>query len=386
MDAVCLDDIKNLLRKNSGVHISIFMPAHSGGGVDQQDPIRLRNLIRVSEDKMVARGMRAAAARFILRPADALLTDNLFWRQQSDGLALFLNANTFFHYRVPIELKEEVGVGDRYYIKPLVPMLGSCGWYYVLAVSQDDVRLLQCTAAGSLRIDSSDMPEIIEEALRLEAPDRYVQYHNARQVGGVSTGRLEGVQTGAPGRASYIKTNMPRYFDLINKAIMKIIKNENAPLILAGVDYLHAIYHKSNSYRNLLPEGIKGNPDELSDNSLRLQSWAIVKPYFDQAKKAAEAEFRNSAGTGLTATGLEDVVPSAYHGRVRFLFLRKNASGWGKYDPDSDAVTVQPRSDAVNEDLIDLAAFQTMSHSGTIYVLEDDETPEMAPVSAILRF
>ena len=386
MDAICLNDVKSIISKDSGAHVSIFMPTHSRGGVDQQDPIRLRNLIRVAEEKLVANGMRAAEARVMLRPASELLTDNLFWRQQSDGLALFLDSDTFFHYRVPLGLKEEVGVGERYYIKPLVPMLNICGWYYVLAISQDDVRLLQCTATGSLRIDLGDMPRNIEEALRLESPDRYVQYHAARQVGGVNMGRVSGVQTGTPTRASIMKENLPRFFDIINKHVMQILKNENAPLVLAGVDYLHGVYQKANTYRNLLTEGIMGSPEGLTDTVLREQSWPVVKPYFDQAKKEAEAEYRKSAGTGLTAAGLEDVIPAAYHGRVRFLFLRENATAWGRFDPDSDAVSVNSQPEASDDDLIDLAVFQTLSHAGTIYVLEREDMPDVEPVSAILRF
>ena len=303
MDAICLDDIKNIISKDGGAHVSIFMPAQSRGGADQQGPIRLRNLIRLAEEKLTAKGMRAAEARVLMRPAGELLTDNLFWRQQSDGLALFLDSDTFFYYRVPLAMKEEVGVGERYYIKPLVPMLSSCGWYYVLAISQDDVRLLQCTVTGSLRIDLGDMPRNIEEALRMDSTERYVQYHSARQVGGGDTSRVSGVQTGSPKRTDFIKENMPKYLDIINKGVMQIIKNETAPLVLAGVEYLHGLYRKANSYKNLLPEGIPGNPDGLTDTALREQSWSIVKPYFEQAKKEGEAEYRKSAGTGFTATG-----------------------------------------------------------------------------------
>jgi hypothetical protein len=148
MDAICLNDIKRIIQMDGGAHVSIFMPTHHKGGEDQQDPIRLRNLLRTSEDKLVASGLRASEARAMLKPAESLLTDNLFWRQQSDGLALFLDTSLYFYYRIPLVLKEEAGVGERFYIKPLVPLLSDCGWFYLLAISQDDVRLLQCTALG----------------------------------------------------------------------------------------------------------------------------------------------------------------------------------------------------------------------------------------------
>src|SRR5512139_2294387 len=106
MDMVCLNDVKILIKKDGGPHVSIFLPTHHRGGVDPQDPIRLRNLLRVAEDKLIVRGIRASEARSILAPAERLLTENLFWRQQSDGLALFLDTANFIYYRVPINLKE----------------------------------------------------------------------------------------------------------------------------------------------------------------------------------------------------------------------------------------------------------------------------------------
>jgi len=386
MDTICLDDVKSIIKKNEGAHVSIFMPTHHRGGADQQDPIRLRNLLRTAEEKLSARGMRLAEARTMLKPSDNLITDNLFWRQQSDGLALFIDSNSYLYYRVPIILKEEVGVGDRYYIKPLVSLLSNCGWFYILALSQDEVRLLQCTNSGSVRINLKEIPRSKAEALRLETPDNRVQYPVPAPAGGSNLGRATAVQQGEGNRPNYTKRNILRFFDQVSKGVQKTLKEDTAPLVLAGVDYLHPIYRESNLYRNLLPEGIIGNPNGVSDKTLREQAWSIVKPYFERTQREAIADFNKLAGTGLTATGLTDVIPAAYHGRVRFLFITENIQQWGRFNIETDLVMIHKNPQNDDEDLIDLAAFQTLNHAGTIYVTESSQVPGGAPVSAILRF
>ena len=386
MDTICLNDIKNIIRRNGGVQVSIFMPAHHRGGEDQQDPIRLRNLLRVAEEKLVARGLRSTEARAFLRPVEPLLTDNLFWRQQSDGLALFIAANEYFYYRVPVILREEVGVGERFYIKPLVSLLSDCGWFYVLALSQNEIRFLQCTASGSVRINPEDIPKNIEEALRIDSTSPTMQYHAAAPIGGGNVGAMAGIQTEAPSKADYLKDNMIRYFEQINKGLMKILRSERALMVLAGVDYLHPIYRKANSYRNLLPEGILGNPDGVSDNTLREQAWSIVKPYFDKNRQDAVADFHKSAGTGLTAAGLNEVVAMAFQGRIRFLFIADNSQFWGKFNTETSEVTVHSPPEPEDEELVDLAAFQTLNHAGTIYEMKPEDIPGGARISAILRF
>jgi hypothetical protein len=59
---------------------------------------------------------------------------------------------------------------------------------------------------------------------------------------------------------------------------------------------------------------------------------------------------------------------------------------WGRFDSDNDQVTIHSEAQAEDSDLIDLAAFQTLRHAGTIFVLKPGEIPGDAPVSAILRY
>lgn len=386
MDTICLNDIKTLIQNGGGAHISIFMPAHHKGGVDQQDPIRLKNLLRIAEEKLVAKGLRSAEARSLLKPAETLLTDNLFWRQQSDGLALFIATNQYFYYRLPVALKEMVRVGERYCVSPIVPVLSNCGLFYILAISQNENRLLQCTPSGSIRINLSDVPEDMSEALRYETPDNRLQYHVTVPSGGSNFGGATAIQTGEGSSPNYEKRNMLQYFEQVDKGVAKYLKGETAPMVLAAVDYLHSLYRSANTYRNLLPEGIMGNQDIVSDEILREQARTIVQPYFDQARRDAVADFHKSAGTGLTATGLADVVISAFQGRVRFLFIEDVSQHWGTFDAENRQVIEHSEAKPGDDDLVDFASYQTLKHAGSIHVMKPEEVPGNAPLSAILRF
>ncbi len=386
MDIVCLKDAKEIIKENGGAHASVFMPTHSRGGMDPQDPIRLRNLLRQVEEKLVAQGMRSAEAKAFVKPVKTLLTDNLFWRQQSDGLALFIQTNMFLYYRVPILLKEQVGVGERYYINPLVKMFSDCGYFYVLAISQNDIRLLQCTASGSVRLDVSNLPKNKEEALYYETPDNRMRYRVSAPTGGSNLGVTTAIQTGVGSRPDYAKRNMMQYFHQVSSGIQEKLRDEKMPLVLAAVDYIHPMYREANLYRNLLPDGVMVSPELLSDDELREQAWNIVRLYFEKSQNDVIAEFRKSAGTGLTAIGLEEVIPAAYHGRVRFLITAEAVQQWGVFNPGTDNVTVHSKPELDDEDLMDLAAYQTLNHSGTIYTLNPNEVPGGAPISAILRF
>lgn len=386
MDMICMNDVKTLIQDGGGAHVSIFMPTHHKGGVDPQDPIRFRNLLKSAQEKLEAQSLRPAEARSLLKPAETLLTDNLFWRQQSDGLALFIEGNQYFYYRLPVDLKEEVGVGDRFYVRPMISMLSSCSLFYVLALSRDENRLLQCTANGSVHIELEGVPRGMTDALHYETPDNRVQYHVPAPYGGSNFGGATAIQAGEKSRPNVDKRNIIQYFEQVNLGVMKYMKEETAPMVLAGVDYLHSLYRTANTYRNLLPEGIMGNPDGVADDTLREQAWTIVEPGFSKDRRDAVADFRRAAGTGVTATELKDVLTIAHQGRVRFLFIANGTQQWGTFSPENNMVTIHPKPEAGDEELIDLAAFQTLKHAGTIYVLKPEEMPGREPLAAIRRF
>ena len=386
MDTICLNDIKSLIQNGGNLRVSIFLPTHHRGGADQQDPIRLKNLLRKAEEKLSVKGLRPALARSLIKPAETLLTDNLFWRQQGDGLAIFLEANQYFYYRIPMTLREEVGVAERFYIRPILPMLSSCGLYYILAISRDENRLLQCTSYGSVRINLIEVPKDLAAALNYTTPDNRMQYHVPAPSGGSNFGGATAIQAGEGSRPDYEKRNLLQYFNQVDKGVMEYLKEETAPLVLAAVEYLHPIYRATNEYHNLLPEGILGNPDGVSDRTLCTQAGEIVKHNFDKVRRDAVADFHRAVGTGITATGLVDVVTAAVQGRVRFLFIDITAQQWGSFDPNTLNVTVHSQVEPHDDDLIDFAAYQTLKHAGTIFVMKPEDVPGNALISATLRF
>src|SRR5512139_2735125 len=123
MNTLCLDDLKMLLEKREGLHVSIFMPTHHVGGASKEDVIRFKNLVKKAESGLIGKGMRSPEAKVLMASAERLIQDALFWRQQADGLAMFLAPGLSLYYNVPIAMEELVAVSDRFNVKPLISLL-----------------------------------------------------------------------------------------------------------------------------------------------------------------------------------------------------------------------------------------------------------------------
>jgi hypothetical protein len=361
------------------------MPTHRAGREIQQDPLRLKNLLGEAEEHLLASGLRTPDAKELLEPAQRLLQDGLFWQHQSDGLAIFLSLETFRYYRLPLDFDALVVVTDRFHIKPLLPLLSSDGRFYILALSQNDVRLLQGTRYSVSAIDLEGVPISLAEALRYDDPEKRLQFHTSTRMPG-GKGKRPAIFHGHGVGSNDAETNILRYFHQVDEGLHDLLRDEQAPLVLAGVDYLLPIYRKANTYPHLVDQGIEGNPEELSAEELHECAWAIVRPLFLVAQKEAATHYRQLAGAGSeqASSDLKDIIPAAHQGRVETLFVAVGIQRWGSFSLDTNVVQLHEEPEHGSEDLLDFAAVQTLLNGGTVYAVEPEKMPHKA--SAVFRY
>ena len=90
--------------------------------------------------------------------------------------------------------------------------------------------------------------------------------------------------------------------------------------------------------------------------------------------------------TEKTSDRLETILPAACHGRVGALFIRTNATVWGRFDSDTLSVAVREHPEEGDVDLIDLAAVHVLGHQGMIYALANGGMPTGNPQAVIQRY
>src|SRR5919198_3023490 len=119
MDVLKRSDLQQLVQMNGKWHVSIYLPMHRAGNEQQQDPIRLKNLMAQAEKKLLDYHVRRPDVEELLRPAADLLVARDFWQHPGDGLAMFLSKDAARIYRLPQNFEEAVVVSKSFYVQPL---------------------------------------------------------------------------------------------------------------------------------------------------------------------------------------------------------------------------------------------------------------------------
>jgi hypothetical protein len=386
MDILTRTELEQLMRKDQEWCVSIYLPTHRTGTEAQQDPLRLRNLLGEAEKHLSAGGVSPRSIQEMLEPAIQLLQDSHFWQHQSDGLAIFISSNGVRWYRLPLDFEELMIVEDRFYINPLLPLFTGDGQFYILALSQNHIRLLNATRFSVSEVDIGEVVGNLAESIPAGDHQANLQHHSSGSPGG-KKGNYSATFHGQGGGNESSKHDLLRYFHLIEDGLKKYLQGDRAPLVLAGVEYLLPIYKEANTYPNLIDEVIKGNPDLLSVDELHQKAWEIIGPRFQTEQENAIAHYQQLSGQSSkrVVDTLEEIVPAAYEGRVEILFVAAGEKQWGIFNPEINEIKYHDPREAGDEPLLDMAAVRTYLKGGVVYILGSDKLPGER-FAAVLRY
>ncbi|TBR60135.1 hypothetical protein BLD44_008250 [Mastigocladus laminosus UU774] len=389
MNPLSIQELKKLVESTEYPCVSLYIPMQKAGAEIRQNPIRFKNLIREAEERLDKMEMRHTDAVDFLQPAKELDT-NEFWQHQDHCLAIFRSPNIFRYYQLPIEFEELVVVSNQFHLKPLLHLINNDGRFFVLALSQDNIRFFEGTRYTIHEIEVENLPKSLEEALNYDETAKTGQFRIGASKGATSNpssqpGEFHG--QGSPDRDQHQK-DILQFFYLINEALHERLRDAKAPLVLAGVEYLFPIYKEANTYHNLVEEGMAANVDIVKSEELHEKAWRIVEPIYTQTPQAITELFQQiiGQGTGRASGDLKEIIPAAYYKRVDYLLVPVAQQVWGDFDPETMAVDLHSEAQPDDQDMLDFAAIHTLLNGGAVYTVEPGELPNGVPAAAIFRY
>ena len=361
--------------------ITIYLPTNRVPTQAEHDVLVLKNLVRSAEERLAEGGLRTPEVDSLLAGIRGMLTDSSAWREPADGQAFFVAQDVFRTFKTNVPMPESVVVGDHFFIRPLLGAVRAPKHFYVLALSKKHVRLFEADGKGLHELDLPGTPDSLSQALNFDEYERSVQFHSGTPGTGAGGGRRAAIFHGHGGIPSDAEKNLKQYFGMIDKSIHELLRDDDAPLVLAGVEHLLPLYREANSYRHLVDEAILGSPDDLTLSEIHERASGLLGPYFNQEAERDRADLERLTGTKSSSADLKEILPAALEGRVRVLFVSDRNNEWGRFDPSSGSVDIHAKPEAGDSDLTDVVTAETLFRGGTVHAL-----PDQATTSAIFRY
>lgn len=368
---------------HSNISISIFMPTHRASQEgNSQDLNSFKLIVQKVISDLKAKGKNDNQINAVIKPAHDLIRNESFWDKTTNGLALFLSKGDFKFIRLPYTPVEKVFINEMYYLGPIVPLVNNKDKFYLLVISKKQAKLFRGDRFGLTDMKIKEMPNGISDVVHLEEKDDKNLFRTGSSGAGQGA-NYHGMGAGVPDE----KENIALYLKEVDRTIMQeVLARENAPLVLAGVDYELSIFASVSQYNNIWPQHLKGSVENESLENLYQASMEVVAPHFDERTKRALEQFGNQSATTLVSTDARTIIPAAYYARVSQLFIQENEQIWGRFDEETGAVTIHDAEGDEDHDLLDRAIVKVFANGGEVHKLPKERMPNGAIMAALMRY
>jgi Bacterial archaeo-eukaryotic release factor family 3 len=376
-----LKDLKPLLA-SQGPCLSLFMPLNTTGPNQSAKANELgwREVIRRIEPKVQQYG---STGRELLETVSDWYAVSQRSEPQGKSIAVFRSPDVFTMSWVEEQVRPRAILGPHFYVRPLLPELTRDKSFYILALSQKNVRLLRCTSRTSEEVDFPvGIATSFDTYINTAKPDHVL---NNRGSPGPSAGSSKGVMFSTSSDREDKDEYLGHFYRQIDRGVNEVLRGKAERVFLAGVEYEIALYRSVNRYPRLADESVEGAPNSLKSGEMHARAIDAILRSYEKKIDEALGEYNHKVGSGAS-NRLKDVVTAAHEGRILTLLISDLLETTGKFDEPTHTVKGRESGTTEDEDLVNDAAAQTILHAGHIYVVPNSKMPNGAPLAAIYRF
>jgi hypothetical protein len=377
MQALTLEIVRSLASTHEAPCLSVYSPFYGGRRPD--DAQQRERLLRRAREAL---GDRCPPKqRDELLAALASLSASAAQPEGARATATFVAPDFQVGYALPVEVPELVVAADSFHIRPLLGHVQANRHYFVLLLAQGHVGFFKGSAEGLIPVASGAVPRSLEDALGSEDRERSVTYHSGARAG-------DSAIYGGEGKADTSRDeDLLRFCRAIDAVLWSVLREENAPLLLAASERLAAIYRSISRYAHSVRELLPADLGRATIAEIHARIAPRVEKLMGEREGVVLERYDRSLSGARALDDVRAIGRFAIGGRVRDLLLDRNTNLWGRLNRETGEVALfGQRPDDSAEDVLDDLAEAVMLRGGEVWSLDTARMPTKSSVAATLRW
>lgn len=342
--------------------LSILLPTYYKSSEDlQQNPVRLRKLIREAIDRLLSEFTRPQI-KALLQHLDEV-AETVDFNHPLKGLAIFASASMGKSIQLPFSVDEQVVIDENFATRHLVHARNRSKRYYLLLITRDICRLYDC--------QRDSLHEISENGFPLSNTHANDQTEGTGYFGQYKNGNYNTQQ----GRET---------IHLIDESLDKIISNNEVPLVVAGVERNLAFFNHTSKHQNRQIATVEGSYEKVALPELAKTAWKAAREGFDRKRRDMLGQLDNAVGAKQFASGIDGVWRVAQEGRVATLLVEEGF----RYPAtvSEDGLSLHNHSTGISKDAVDEVIETVLQRNGQVIFQENGALNGHQQIAAITRF
>jgi hypothetical protein len=360
-------DVRSLAGRESYPSVSILMPTHRAHPENQQDAIRLKNLVKEARQQLSEEvGKRPS---WPLMDRLETLSEEIDWRFNQDGLVLYASQDFAAWYRLPFSVEARVAIDRTFDTRDILYALHRMPRYRVLALAERPTRLFEGSG------------ELLEEV-------RGDGFPISRKGAPGATRRPDAPQM----RKSNIRpAHLDQFFTEVDRALTAIAETDDLALVLIGTRHSMTRFEQVSKNVGDIAIRIEGSYDEAGPAQIAELAWPRLEEWLAAQRQSAVQEVGAAAGAERLASGIEDAWKAALAGRGAKLVAEEGyrrpavlqREGW-----ELEIITDEKTANgpAHLDDAVDELTEIVLEKGGKVVFVDEGALTDYGRVALILRY
>lgn len=369
------DAIRALKEETGKTCVTIILPlSHRTPGQERD----YQNLDRSVNTAVKMLEEQKAEGTHTLRSVLPSLAKCIKFSRNDLGLGIYLTDKIAYHVTFPFAVSEYIGVTTGFRLKELHQLAQYSLGYYLLTIGEKRARLFSGQGPRLVEISNSYFPMEYAEEFEYAEPSRSTSFAGQTHVKSFEKDKRS--------------VQKQRFDEFIKKADLHLdhyLKNTHTRFMVCGTKTHTSHFLKVTRHQEAVIGAHEGGYDWLDEKELAHLIWPSIEKYNDESLAALLKIFREKAGEGLCALGLEQVWNALAECRVDTLILQKNYDARG-FTPDNmpHLIMEQPPAtsfsfhSSIANEMID----RVLAQGGKLIFVNPGFIPDGEPVGAICRY
>lgn len=346
--------------------ISIYLKTSPLPQEREAGRIALDNMVRNALISLQESGLDKHRLDALMDEIAEVIEADDFWDFHAHSLAILATPEHIYTYRLANDVTTRLLVSDRFYLKPLFRALTFPHHAYVLALSENGVRLVEFFA---------DAPpeEIVLEGMPKDALSAVGKSSLTSSLSSLTH------ESGSRGH----KKRLTQYARKVDNVLRPFMLQSKAPLILVCAEPLVSLYRAVASVPTLIGETVFISPDRLSVSELVALARPVLDNHYAEGLKTVKQLFEERAGQRRVVTDIAEAARAATYGMVSLLLVDFNKVVTGTIDEGGRlALGDKPGHYGVIDEIVK----RSLACGAKILAVREDDMVGTSGVAAVLRY
>ncbi len=355
------DKLEKLAIERSNPCVTISMNTHRTKSDSQKDIDEFQKLIAEAHEH-VANEFGHLEVSDLLEKIDHL-EQEIDFNYNLDSLHIFLSDSTkeIVKSSWPI-LKNTVSVAENFVIKPLIKDFNRLEEYYILVLSQSDVRLLHA-------INDNIAEEIKSDEFPFDKNSYFLTDQEKTSDGKQADNKIR------------------EFFNQIDKAVVKIHHKTDMNVVVICTENNWSRLLQVADKPSIYLGNISINYNDTANHSIASEAWQIVNAIQKKNRMKAIQEMQEAAGHGKVITDLLEIFLAVQAGRGDLLITHDDYHQSVKMDGQYsfhlvDDVTLPGVIDDITSDM----AWEVISKKGRAIFTSEEEFKSLGNIALKVRY